>query len=86
MRLRITCGLAALLAGAAHAALFDDEEARRPDLPAEKPGRGAPEGDRGASVGDRRAARAAGFVRQNRVVDLAQLIESLKQTRKAAAG
>jgi len=50
--------------------LFDDDEARK-QIVQLRPGRGAPEGDRGASFRDRRAARAAGFLRQNRVVDLA---------------
>jgi len=48
--------------------------------PAEEPVRGAPEGHRGAPLCDRRAAWAPlDSAGQNRLVDLAQLIESLKQ-------
>src|SRR6266545_2045524 len=80
MRLRITLAVwAALLAGAAHAALFDDDEARKQIFQL----RNQVEA-RQKSVEERLSAIEARLGQmdssgQNRVVDLAQLIESLRQ-------
>ena len=83
MRLRLAPATlavwAALLAGAAHAALFDDDEARKQinQLKSQSDARQK-------SIEDRLTAIDAKLSQldstgQNRVVDLAQLIESLKQ-------
>ena len=83
MRLRLAPATlavwAALLAGAAHAALFDDDEARKQinQLKSQSD-------TRQKSIEDRLSAIDAKLSQldstgQNRVVDLAQLIESLKQ-------
>src|SRR5207247_11311297 len=80
MRLRITLALwAALLAGAAHAALFDDDEARKQIIQLRNQ-----VDARQKSIAERLSAIDARLGQldssgQNRVVDLAQLIESLKQ-------
>src|SRR5438094_9201342 len=80
MRLRITLALwAALLAGAAHAALFDDDEARKQifQLRNQVEARQKAIEERLAAIDARLGTLDSSG--QNRIVDLAQLIESLKQ-------
>src|SRR6266513_2189393 len=80
MRLRITLALwAALLAGAAHAALFDDDEARRQifQLRNQVEARQKAIEERLSAIDARLGTMDSSG--QNRVVDLAQLIESLRQ-------
>ena len=80
MRLRITLALwAALLAGAAHAALFDDDEARKQifQLKNQVEARQKAIEERLSAIDARLGQLDSSG--QNRVVDLAQLIESLKQ-------
>jgi tol-pal system protein YbgF len=70
---------AALLAGAAHAALFDDDEARKQinQLKSQTETRQKSIEERLAAIDARLSQMDSSG--QNRVVDLAQLIESLKQ-------
>ena len=80
MRLRITLALwAALLAGAAHAALFDDDEARKQifQLRNQVEARQKAIEERLSAIDARLGTLDSSG--QNRLVDLAQLIESLKQ-------
>jgi len=80
MRLRITLALwAALLAGAAHAALFDDDEARKQifQLKNQVEARQKAIEERLSAIDARLGQLDSSG--QNRVVDLAQLIESLRQ-------
>ena len=80
MRLRITLAVwAALLAGAAHAALFDDEEARKQifQLRNQVEARQKAIEERLSAIDGRLGQLDSSG--QNRVVDLAQLIELLRQ-------
>src|ERR1041385_7384847 len=80
MRLRITLALwAALLAGAAHAALFDDDEARKQIFQLRNQVEARPKAiEERLSAIDARLGQLDSSG-QNRVVDLAQLIELLRQ-------
>jgi len=83
MRLRLALATlavwAALLAGAAHAALFDDEEARKQIIQLRNQAEARQKSlEERLSVIDAKLGQMDSSG-QNRVVDLAQLIESLKQ-------